>query len=95
MPAYVITKIEIHNHEAFRTCMEASSATIRKFGGHHIARGGEAAILERDGNALRNGIIQFASADDAQAWYSSPDYQEVKKLPETCSTAHVYALETD
>jgi uncharacterized protein (DUF1330 family) len=92
MPAYVVTKIEIHDPEAFQAYIEASTATIRKFGGHHIARGAEADVLEGEGNSFRNGIIQFATVEDARAWHDSPDYQEVKKLRETCSTAHFYAL---
>lgn len=92
MPAYVVTKIEIHDAEAFQAYIEASTATIRKFGGHHIARGADADVLEGEGNVLRNGIIQFATVADAKAWYDSPDYQEVKKLREACSTAHFYAL---
>jgi uncharacterized protein (DUF1330 family) len=68
----------------------SSPATIRKFGGHHIARGAEADVLEGEDNSFRNGIIQFAAADDARAWFDSPDYQEVRKLRENCSTAHFY-----
>ena len=92
MPAYVITKIEIHDPEAFQAYVKASTATIRMFGGHHIARGAEAEVLEGEGNNFRNGIIQFASVEEAKAWYNSPEYQEVKKLRENCSTAHFYAL---
>jgi uncharacterized protein (DUF1330 family) len=92
MPAYVITRIEVHDPEAFKAYIAASTATIRKFGGHHIARGAEADVLEGEGNAFRNGIIQFATAADARAWYESPDYQAVKKLREGCATAHFYVL---
>ena len=92
MPAYVITKIEIHDPDAFQAYIDASTATIRKFGGHHIARGAEADVLEGEGNTFRNGIIQFATAEDARAWYDSPDYQEVRKLREDCSTTHFYTL---
>ncbi len=92
MPAYVVTKIEIHDAKAFQAYIEASTATIRKFGGHHIARGAEAVVMEGDENGFRNGIIQFASVEDARAWYDSPDYQEVRKLREHCSTTHFYAL---
>ena len=41
---------------------------------------------------LRNGIIQFATAADARAWYESADYQAVKKLRDGCATAHFYVL---
>jgi uncharacterized protein (DUF1330 family) len=92
MPAYVITKIEIHDPDAFQAYVKASPPTIRKFGGHHISRGAEADVLEGEGNKFRNGIIQFATAEDARAWYDSPDYQEVRKLREKCSTAHFYTV---
>ena len=90
MPAYVITKIAIHDPAAFQAYIEASTATIRKFGGHHIARGAEADVLEGEDNSFRNGTIQFATADDARAWFDSPDYQEVRKLRENCSTARMW-----
>jgi uncharacterized protein (DUF1330 family) len=92
MPAYVITKIDVHDAQAFTAYIEASTATIRRFGGHHIARGAEAAVMEGEGNTLRNGIIQFASVDDARAWYQSDGYQAVRKLRESCATAHFYII---
>ncbi|MGD9830326.1 MAG: DUF1330 domain-containing protein [Hyphomicrobiaceae bacterium] len=92
MPAYVITRIEVHDPAAFQAYIDASTATIRKFGGHHIARGATADVLEGDANRLRNGIIQFATAADARAWYESADYQAVKKLRDGCATAHFYVL---
>jgi uncharacterized protein (DUF1330 family) len=92
MPAYVVTKIEVHDPVVFQAYIDASTATIRAFGGHHIARGADAAVLEGDANGLRNGIIQFATIEDAEAWYNSPQYQAVRKLRENCATTHFYAL---
>jgi uncharacterized protein (DUF1330 family) len=92
MPAYVITRIEVHDPLAFQAYIDASTATIRKFGGHHIARGAEAVVLEGEANDLRNRIIQFATIEDAVAWYDSSDYQAVRALRETCSTTQFYAV---
>ena len=82
MPAYVITKIAIHDPAAFQAYIEASTATIRKFGGHHIARGAEADVLVRaEDNSFRNGItIQFAVSLRMMPGpaFDSPDYQEVR-----------------
>lgn len=68
--------------------MDRAPATIRQYGGRHIARGATTKTLQGEENSTRNGLIQFASMEDAIAWFNSPEYQEIKKIRDRSSESH-------
>lgn len=65
MAAYIITQITITDPEKFKKYVELSPASIRHYGGRHIARGARTITLEGEESTTRNGIIQFDSVDAA------------------------------
>ena len=80
MPAYLIAEIEITNPEGYAEYAKVVPATVEKFGGKFLARGGKAHPLEGDWPERRRVIIEFPSMEAAKAWYDSPEYQKPKAM---------------
>ena len=93
MAAYIITQITITDPEEFKQYVALSPASIKQYGGRHIARGARTITLEGEASTTRNGIIQFDSVDAALRWYNSPEYREVKRIRDRSSVATFRVLE--
>ncbi len=93
MSAYVIASIDITDPETYKGYSERAPATIEKYGGRYLARGGETATLEGEENTARNVVIEFESVEAAKTWYDSPEYREAKSRREGAAVASVVVLE--
>lgn len=93
MSAYVIASIDVIDPETYKGYSERAPATIKKYGGRYLARGGETATLEGEGNTARRVIIEFDSVEAAKTWYDSPEYQEARSRREGAAVASIIALE--
>src|SRR5580765_2988368 len=82
MPAYLIARVEVTDWTRYRQYMKATPAAIAAFGGKFIVRGGELATLEGEPETRRLVIIEFASLEQAKAFYASPEYGKAKALRE-------------
>ena len=80
MAAYVIVRVEVTDRQRYKKYIEATPATITKFGGRFIARGGETLSLEGPQETRRVVILEFPSLERAKQWYYSDDYQAAKKI---------------
>jgi uncharacterized protein (DUF1330 family) len=68
-------------------------ATIAKFGGRFLARGGKCHALEGDWPDCRRVIIEFPSAEKAREWFDSPDYEKPKALRKANSNGRLLLIE--
>ena len=59
MPAYVIVETNITDSERYEQYRAAASAAIAACGGRYLARGGELAVLESDGQPSRLVVLEF------------------------------------
>jgi uncharacterized protein (DUF1330 family) len=83
MPAYVITDlVDVADPERYGQYRPVGAATLAKYGGTYLARGGAVETLEGDWKATRVGILRFESMDAARAWYNSPEYVAARRLRE-------------
>ena len=82
MPAYVIVLIEVTDREQYSKYTQATPAVIAQFGGKFVVRGGKTMTLEGPEEKRRVVVIEFPSFEQAQAFYQSEEYQQVKKLRE-------------
>ena len=80
MAAYVIVRVEVTDPAQYRKYTDKTPATIARFGGRFLVRGGESATLEGPQETRRIVILEFPSLERAKAWYASDDYQTVKTL---------------
>ena len=93
MAAYVLAEIEITNPEGYKEYTTHVPATIAKYGGRFLARGGAARALEGDWPQQRRVLIEFPSVEAAQRWYDSPEYEKPKAMRIANSKGRLLLLE--
>jgi uncharacterized protein (DUF1330 family) len=90
MPAYVVSRLTIHDRRAFERYLAEAPRMVADFGGKYLFRGGDVAALEGSWNDERLVILEFESADAARAWYRSAEYERLRELRQ--SAAHAVIL---
>ena len=66
---------------------------VEKFGGRYLAVGGPFEVVEGDWRPTFPVIVQFPSMERARAWYSSPEYRELKELRQAASDTNAVFVE--
>lgn len=81
MSAYLIVDIaEVLDAEAYAEYRGRVSPGIEAAGGRYLARGGALDLLEGDWKPNRVVVVEFPSMKEAQEWWKSPGYAELKAL---------------
>ena len=93
MAAYVIAEVNITNPEGYKAYAAVVPATIEKYGGRFLARGGKAHPLEGDWPECRRVIIEFPSVEAARKWWDSPEYEEPMALRRANSKGRLLLIE--
>jgi uncharacterized protein (DUF1330 family) len=91
--AYVIAEVEITNPEGYKEYTIHVPATIAKYGGRFLVRGGAAEVLEGDWPQKRRVIIEFASLEAARRWWNSLEYEKPKAMRRANSSGRLILLE--
>ncbi len=76
-----------------RNTGKAVPATIEKYGGKILVRGGKFERLEGEWEPKRVVIVEFPSFEQAKRWYDSEDYREPKALRLRTSKANLILVE--
>ena len=79
MPGYIIAELEITDPAGFEEYRKQVSATIQKYGGRYVVRGGATQALEGD-RPGRLVVLEFSSVEQARRWYDSEEYRGPKAL---------------
>lgn len=77
MAAYIVVDVEVIDSEKYRTYAQQTQATIDKYGGKFLVRGGQTETLEGDWQPERFVVIEFPSVEQAKTWYNSPEYTAI------------------
>jgi uncharacterized protein (DUF1330 family) len=93
MPAYVIVEIEITDPVGYEEYKKQAAATVLKYGGKYIVRGGKAEVLEGDWQPKRIVILQFASIERAKEWLNCEEYREPRKLRHKTARTNMIVVE--
>jgi uncharacterized protein (DUF1330 family) len=80
MPGYVIAELEITDPAGFEEYRKQVPATIQKYGGRYVVRGGTCQTLEGDWQPKRLVVLEFSSVEQARRWYDSEEYRGPKAL---------------
>ena len=80
MTAYVISEVEPRDAALFERYRAMAPATIERYGGRYIVRGGEADLVEGGPPAKTIIIVEFPSMARAHEWYGSPEYAACLKV---------------
>ena len=92
-PAYYVAEVfEVTNPDDFKTYAAGVPATVEKYGGHYLARGGKADPLEGD-PPKRIIVTAFKSAADAHKWYDSPEYSAMRPIRQRSAKSRAFIVE--
>lgn len=80
MPAYLIADVTITDAAGFEEYRTQVPATVRKYGGRFVVRGGAVQALEGDWRPRRLVVLEFPSVEQARRWYDSEEYRGPKAL---------------
>ena len=80
MAAYFIVEIDVQDAAAFEEYRKQVPATIAKYGGRYLVRGGRTETLEGDCHPQRVVVLEFPSLEQARKFYDSPEYGPLKAL---------------
>ena len=80
MSAYVIVEIDILDPAGYEEYKKLASATVEKYGGKYIVRGGRTEVLEGDWNPKRIVVLEFESVQRAKEWLNCEEYREPRKM---------------
>lgn len=87
---YFLAEIQIIDPSGYEDYRSRTMATLEKYGGRYIVRGGDPTLAEGSGAPGRVVVAEFDSPERAREWYNSPEYQEI--LPIRLRTSRGRAL---
>ena len=93
MPAYIIAEIKVTNPEGYDAYRPLAAASVARFGGRFVVRGGKADLIEGEPAPERVVVIEFPNSDAARRWYFSEEYQRALKIRLANSTGRVLLVD--
>ena len=93
MTAYVIGEIDVTDLATYDDYRRQVLATVQKFGGRFLARGGRAEALEGSAPPKRVVVLEFPSYERALEWYRSAEYAPLIKLRQRASRGRLLLVE--
>ena len=93
MSAYVIVEIDIVDPAGYEEYKKLAGATVEKYGGNYIVRGGEAEVLEGDWKPKRIVVLQFDSMQRAKDWLHCEEYREPRKMRHRTARTNMILVE--
>ncbi|RPH84723.1 MAG: DUF1330 domain-containing protein [Candidatus Rokuibacteriota bacterium] len=93
MSAYFIVDIDIHDAAGLEEYRKQVPATITKYGGRFIVRGGKVEQLEGEWQPKRLVLLEFPSVEQARRWYDSEEYRPLKAMRLKASSSNLILVE--
>jgi len=80
VPAYFIVDNEVTDPAGFEEYRKQVPATVARYGGKFLVRGGQVQTLEGDWKPKRMVVTEFPNIEQAPRWYDSEEYRALKAL---------------
>jgi uncharacterized protein (DUF1330 family) len=93
MAGYVIAEVEVTDPQGFEEYRQLVPASIEKYGGRFVARGGQTETLEGQWQPKRLVILQFDSVERAKQWWASEEYREAKAVRQRTAISNLVIVE--
>jgi uncharacterized protein (DUF1330 family) len=93
MSAYVIVEIDIVDPAGYEEYKQLAGATVERYGGKYIVRGGAVETLEGDWNPKRIVVLQFDSMQRAKEWLNCEEYREPRKMRHRTARTRMVVVE--
>jgi uncharacterized protein (DUF1330 family) len=93
MAAYFIVDVDVKNPQAYEAYKQAAAASIARYGGRYLVRGGRHEVLEGNWRPTRLVVLEFPTIEAAKRWYASDEYTKVKPLRHQHAVSHLVLVE--
>ena len=93
MPGYIAVQISINDPVRYERYKALAPASIAKYGGRYLIRGGKVDILEGSWQPGRFVVLEFPTVERARQWWNSPEYAEAKALRQSCAETEMVLLD--
>jgi uncharacterized protein (DUF1330 family) len=93
MSAYVIVEIDVVDPVGYEEYKKLASASVLKYGGKYIVRGGATEVLEGDWKPKRIVVLEFESMQRAKDWLNCEEYREPRKMRHRTSKTNMLLVE--
>ena len=90
---YFIANIDVHDPAGYEEYKAKVPATVERFGGNYLVRGGEQEAAEGEAPLPRTVVLEFESLAQAKAWYFSSEYQAIIALRLNAATGNARFVE--
>ncbi len=93
MSVYVLVQIEITDPVAYERYKTLAAPSIGQYGGRYVVRGGTTTALEGNWDPGRLVMLEFPTAERAQAWVDSPEYGEARDARRSAANVKMILVE--
>ena len=93
MAAYVIVDLTVTDLPTMEEYRKQVPATLAKYGGRFLVRGGAHQTVEGDWKPNRVVVLEFPSMEQAKRWYDSEEYREPKAMRLRAGRANLIMVE--
>lgn len=93
MSVFVISFIDVKDHELYKKYTALAPDSIEKYGGRYIVRNGTKYPLEGSVPNRRFVVLEFPSVERVHEWHDSPEYKRALELREACSNGDIFVVE--
>jgi uncharacterized protein (DUF1330 family) len=93
MAGYVIANVDVKDQAGYEEYRKLVPATVAKYGGKYVVRGGVVEKLEGAWQPKRVVVLEFASVEQARRWYTSEEYRPAKALRLKAAASDVLIVE--
>ncbi|HEV2572821.1 MAG TPA: DUF1330 domain-containing protein [Beijerinckiaceae bacterium] len=93
MPAYLISDVTAKDAAAFETYRTRAAASIARYGGRYLVRGGPIEALEGQWTPRTIVVVEFPTVDRARLWYRSPEYAQALAVRDEALSRHLILVD--
>lgn len=93
MAGYVVAEVEVTDPATYEEYRKLVPATVAKYGGKFLVRGGAIESKEGGWEPKRLVVLEFASLEQARKWYHSPEYAPALALRGRAARSKVLLVE--
>ena len=93
MSAYLIAEVDVTDPAAYEEYRKIVPATIAKYGGKYLVRGGAVDAKEGGWLPTRLVVLEFESMAQAKKWYHSPEYAPALAIRTKAARSKVVLVE--
>ena len=93
MSAYVIVEIDVIDPVGYEEYKKLAGATVEKYAGKYIVRGGRREALEGDWKPKPIVVLEFESTQRARDWLNSEEYRKPRKMRHRTARTNMILVE--